>query len=277
MLKYLAPILLLPALSVAHAAPVPLLIGGTTIQFPIDAGYVRVSQEQPKFFELTAAALPPSNKLVESFFTRADITRLGQGGIAADTYFQVQVVRTIESRQISLDDWDALKPELTAGMAKLDMNQALSSVSGSNDRMSAVAGQQVKVSFGKIGAAVIYRETPLSVNFGMLVPVQMSVGDNAQNSTIAVAGADAMVHNKVIFIYAYSTSTSAEAIAKLRARLDATVDQTIALNPSDATMQSSLGFNWSRVWRSALIGGVLGGIGGLFGWFIRRRKVPPKT
>ena len=277
MLKYLAPILLLLALSVAHAAPVPLLIGDTTIQFPIDAGYVRVSQEQPKFFELTAAALPPSNKLVESFFTRADIARLGQGGIAADTYFQVQVLRAIESREISVDDWNALKPQLTAGMTKLDLNQVISSDTGNNDRMSAVAGQQVKVNFGKIGTPVVYRETPSSIDFGTLVPMEMNIGGEVQNLTFAAAGSFVVVRNKLIFVYAFSTSTSAEAIAKLRARLDATVDQTIALNPSDATTQSSSGFDWSRVGRNALIGGVLGGIGGLFGWFIRRRKVPPKT
>ncbi len=47
MLRQLAPFLLLFALSKVCAEPVPLLIGGTTIQFPVDAGYVRVSQAEP--------------------------------------------------------------------------------------------------------------------------------------------------------------------------------------------------------------------------------------
>lgn len=65
MLKQLAPIVLLFAAAAVQAEPVPLLIGGTTIRFPVEPGYVRVSQAQPKLFDFSAAALPPSNRLVE--------------------------------------------------------------------------------------------------------------------------------------------------------------------------------------------------------------------
>jgi hypothetical protein len=275
---HLVFIVLLFALSAVHAEQVPLVIGGTTIQFPVDAGYVRVSQAEPKLFALTAAPLPPSNRLVEEFATSADIARIEQGAASADTYFQVQVMRSIESRAISIDDWNSARPDLTAGMTKLDMNKAVASNSGMNDRMSAAAGQKVNMNFDKLAAPAIYRETPQSVSFGMLVPGEMNVGGNVQKFTISAAGADVFVGNKLIFVYAYNSSTAPDEIAKLHARLDAVVDRAIALNPSDASVKSTGSFDWSNVGTSAIVGGILGALGGLVGWFVKRRKAqPPKT
>jgi hypothetical protein len=230
MLKLLAPFLLLLVHPTAHAAQVPLAIGGTTIQFPVDAQYVRLSEGEPKLFAFTAAALPPGNRLVEAFDTRADVARLEQGGIAKDVYFQVQVLRSLESSQVSTEEWNALKPSLTAGMTKLDVNKVISSDTASNDRMSAVSGQQVNVNYGKIGALVVYRETPSSINFGTLMPLEMNIDGKVQKMTIAAAGSFVFVRGKLIYVYAFSTSTSAAAIANLHARLNVAVDQTLALN-----------------------------------------------
>jgi hypothetical protein len=187
-------------------------------------------------------------------------------------------MRTIESRAISIDDWNGAKPDLTAGMTKLDMNQAVATNTGINDRLTAAAGQKVEVNFGKLAAPAIYRETPQSIHFGMLVPTEMNVAGNLQKFTIAVAGADLFVGNKLIFVYAFNTSTTPGDIAKLHSRLDATVARMIALNPSDTSVKSSGGFDWSNVGTSAIIGGILGALGGLFGWFVKRKKAqPPKT
>ncbi len=272
MFKRFSSLLLLLAMPVAHAEQIPLTIGDNTIQFPMESDYVRVSQVEPKLFAFTAAALPTTNRLVETLATRADIARMSQGGTAADIYFEVQAQREIETRQVSIDDWNGLKPELTAGMTHADMNEVLSSNTGNNDRMSAAAGQRVDLSYGKMGAPVVYRETPWSVNFAVMVPMQVRIGANAENITVAAAGSFAIVRNKLIYIYAFSTSTSPEGVAKVRARLNEVVDETVALNPSDAAVRSTGGFDWSSVGRSAMIGGIIGGIVGLFAWLVKRRK-----
>jgi len=260
------------ALSAVHAEQIPLDIGAITIQFPMEADYVRVSQAQPKLFALVQAALPPTNRLVEALMTRADVTRLEQGGVAADIYYEVQVQRDFELRQISIDDWVALKPQLTAGMSQDDMDKVMAADSGSNDRMSAVAGKQVSFNVGKVGAPEIYRETTQSVNYGMLVPMQVRIGNDVKSGTMAAAGSFTIARNKLIYIYAFSTDASVDNIKRLRAHLNDVVDRTIALNPSDSAVRSTGAFDWSSVRRSALIGGAIGGLIGLIGWFVKRRK-----
>jgi hypothetical protein len=274
MLKPILALALWSAVSVVQAAPIALSVGGTTIQFPMDANYVQLSSTQPQLFAFTQAALPSTNRLVESLMTRDDVDRAGHSEKANDIYYQVQVLRAAEARQISIDDWNALKPQITAGMNQADMNHVLSNTSANNDRMSAVAGKQVSVSFGNVGAPVIYRQTSQSVSFGMLVPLQISVNGQPTSMTIAAAGAFALVHNKLLYIYAFNPKTSDADIADVRQHLNGVVDQTLAMNQSDTSVPSStsVSFNWSGVGRSALLWGIVGGLIALVGTIFGRRK-----
>ena len=255
-MKFLAVLLLSAVIPMAHADPAPLTIGDTTIQFPVDAAYVRASAADPKFFAFVQAALPPTNRLVEVFITPADLDHLHTTGVADGPYYEVQVMREMETRPIGIDEWNENKPQLTAGMTKLDINALAAKDTDSSARMSAAAGQQVSRSFGKIGAPAIFRETPMSVEYGVLVPAQMNSGGQTVSTTIAVAGAIAVVRNRLIFIYAYSTATSDAGIADLRKRLDALVDQTMSLNPNDPSISTSPGL-FNGVGRSAAIGAAI--------------------
>ncbi len=275
-MKFLAVLLLLAMIPMAHADPAPLTIGDTTIQFPSEAGYVRASSADPKFFAFVQAALPTTNRLVEVFITPADLDRLHTTGIANGPYYEVQVMREMETRPIGIDEWNENKPQLTAGMTKLDMNALAAKDTDSSARMSAAAGQSVSRSFGQMGAPAIFRETPMSVEYGVLVPMQMNSGGQTVSTTIAVAGAFAVVRNRLIFIYAYSTSTSDAAIADLHARLDALVDQTMSLNPNDPSVSTSWGL-FHGVGRAAVIGAVIGLLIGFFAWLIGRIRKSPKA
>jgi hypothetical protein len=261
----------------AHAEPVPLTIGDTTIQFPVDAGYVRASTAEPKYFEVVQAALPTTNRLVEVFLTPADLDRMRAGGTASDVYYEVQVVRDTESRPIGMDEWNENKPQLTAGMSKLDMNElAAKEGSSASARVSAAAGKSVNLSFGNISSPTIYRETPMSVEFGMSVPLRMNSGGQTVGVNASVAGAIAVVRNRLVLIYAYRAVNDDASIADLHARLDALVDQTQALNPSDPNLSTSTGL-FKGVGRSALIGGVIGSLIGVFLMLIKRAKGTPKA
>src|SRR5258706_11491372 len=139
-MKYFAVLLLSMLIPFAHAAQIPLTIGDTTIQFPVDAGYVRASTAEPKFFDFVQAALPPTNRLVEVFITPADLDHLHTAGVADGPYYEVQVMREMETRQIGIDEWNENKPQLTAGMTKLDINALAAKDTDSSARMSAAAG-----------------------------------------------------------------------------------------------------------------------------------------
>lgn len=263
--------------SAAYAEPVPLTVGDTTIQLPVDAGYSRASSADQQFFNLVQAGLPTTNHLIEIFITPDDLNRLHTTGVAAGPYYEVQVMRELETRPVGEDEWNENKPQLTAGMTKLDLNQLASNESGANARMSAVAGQSVHVNFGQMSSPTIYRETPMSVEYAMIVPKQMNSGGQTVSATIAVAGAFVVARNRLIFLYAYRTATDEASIADLHRRLDTMVDQTMALNPNDANLSTSPSL-FKGVGRSALIGAAIGALVGVFGMlFARMRKSPPKT
>ncbi len=275
-MKCLLALLLTIFIPLAHAEPAPLTIGDTTIQFPVDGGYVRASTTESKYFEVVQAALPTTNRLVEVFLTPADLERMRTGGVAADTYYEVQVMREMETRPIGMDEWNEVKPQLTAGMSRLDANALLAKESaGSSERISAAAGKQVNLSFGNIAAPTIYREAPMSVEFGMTVPLRINSGGQSVGVNASVAGAIAVVRNRLLLIYAYRAVTDDASIADLHAKLDALVGQTQALNPSDPNLSTSHGL-FTGVGRSALIGGVIGALIGVFVVLIKR-KGSPKT
>ena len=262
-------LLLAPAV---QAEPVPLTVGDTTIQFPADAGFVRASSADPKFFSFVQAALPTTNRLIEIFITPADLDRLHTTGVAAGPYYEVQVMRELETRPIGMDEWNENKAQLTAGMGKLDMNQLASKeAGGASQRVSAAAGQQVNVNFGKINTPTIYRETPMSVEYGMTVPVQINSGGQTVSATISAAGSFTVAHDRMIFLYAYSSATDEASIADLHKRMDALVDQVQALNPNDPNLSSSPSL-LRGVGRAAVIGALVGGIIGVFGLLITKMR-----
>jgi len=259
-----ALLLLIPAV---QAAPVPLMIGDTTIQFPADADYVAVSRSEPRIFSVTQAALPPTIHLIEIFETSADLNRQRAGQSMRDPYYQVQVVREFEDRHVGSDEWQQALPELTAGMAKVDLDKEIhKQLPDSNGRMTAAAGQQVGMSLGTIGQPQIYRQTPASFAYTMSIPMQIHDGDQLVSTNMDVAGSMLIAHNKLLSINVYGERKGENTLASLRDRLDSAVDQTIALNPSEAG-----GFDWSKVGQKAMIGAVIGGLVALLARLFRRK------
>jgi len=123
---------------------------------------------------------------------------------------------------------------MVAQMHQLDPNKlANQDSSGSNDRMSTVAGHRVQVTLGKMGTPVIYRQTPRSVSFEMVVPVQLKVNGQSKNVTAVACGASVMARNRKFLVYAIKVESSAGDAGDLRYQFDAVVDQTVALNPAN--------------------------------------------
>src|SRR5688572_29780878 len=88
-----------------NASEVELKVGGATLRYEVPAGYVRASDESPALLRYLEAATPPENRLVEAFYTPADIQLLLSGGAVKDTYFMVQSIRSLEPHTVSTSDW----------------------------------------------------------------------------------------------------------------------------------------------------------------------------
>lgn len=265
-------ILLLASCFPAHAATVPLQVGGTTVLFPAPEGHVAISKRQPKLFEYSAAALPPSNRLVESFYTPADVDRVLAGDVVAEIYYQVQALRAVESRELGSDDWTRIKSELIASMPKLDMDELIAKDDERSERMSKVIGEKVEFKFADVASPKIFRETPTSVTYGMILPITLGVGGETKQATLTVAAATLFVRNRLLYVFAYSSDASPSGIASLHRSFDATVDEMVALNASDPDVESTGGVDWKRIAEKGMIGALIGAVIGLFGWWMLRRR-----
>lgn len=262
----------------AQATEVSLQVGNQTLRYQQPAGYVRVSEAAPPLFRYLESAMPPANRLVEAFYTSADIRILTTGeGKAADTYFMVQSIRALEDQTVSTADWRQLLSQASAEMGKFDVNAEVAKDATRDERMSQAAGQQVEMKFGKIGTPQVYSQDEHEVRFLMLIPVTVNVGGQPLSITGVCAGAMVLVRNKPLLVYAYRASSSAADVAAAKQQLAEATGALLALNASSADVATSPGakvggFDWSRVAMKAAIGGGIGLVIGLFVWIRNRRK-----
>lgn len=268
----LVSVFLLLSPLLAHAEEVPLPVGGTTIEFPLPSGYVAVSKSEPRLFEYLEAATPPGNRLLEAFYTPDDLEIVLNGGTIKEIYYQAQVLRTLERKDVSIRDWQRFKPEVMATLQKLDANELFAKDKKRNERMSKAANKSVEVEFGKMGILRLYRETPTGVLFDMMIPGSISVDGDTQSLTLGMTGATLLLRNRVVYLYAYTPDISEAGIEKLHRHFDVTVDKMVALNASDSTKESSVGVNSRPLLGKVLLGGLaLIAIIVLLVLFMRRR------
>ena len=243
MLKKWIALLLLCVSVGANASEVELAVGGTALRYQMPSGYVRVSEQSPPLFGYLEAALPPTNRLVEAFYTPADIQTLtAGGGIAKDTYFMVQAIRSIEHQTVASADWRGLLSQASAGMGKLDVNAEVASDDAArNQRLSKAAGVPTQAEFGKVSTPQIYRQTDDEVRFIMFVPLTINSGGKSLVISGTCTGAMVLVRNKPILVYAYRTSSTSADIEIARQELATAVEALAALNPSSEAVATTDG------------------------------------
>lgn len=234
-------LLLLCVAAAADASEVKLVVGDTSLRYEMPAGYVRVSEQSQPMFQYLQAALPPTNRLVEAFYTPADIQTLStHGGASRDTYFMVQAVRSMEHQNLGIADWRRLLPEATAEMGRLDVNAQIAGDTRRNERLSKAAGKPVELEFGKVATPQVYSQTDDEVRFIMLIPLTINVDGKSLAISGVCTGAMILVGNKPLFVYAYRSSSTADDIAIAKQALGAALDALLALNASSDTVDTSV-------------------------------------
>ncbi len=219
----------------ADASEVKLHVGASTLRYEMPGGYVRASVEAPPLFQYLEAAMPPANRLVEAFYTPADIqTLLAGGGTAKDTYFMVQAIRSLEAMTVSHDVWQGVLSQATAEMGRLDVNAVVANDTARNQRMSDAAGKSVQMEFGKIATPQVYARDDHGARFLMLIPVTVSFEGQPLNMLGVCAGALVLVGNKPLLVYAYRASSTARDIDAAKRDLGTAVGSLLALNSAEA-------------------------------------------
>lgn len=231
---------LLAASALAHADDVALDIGGRSILVPLEPGYVAVSERSPELHRWGQAALPASNRLVETFHTEANLAALLRGELADGHYYMVQTMRSVESTDVSLADWQAMQSGITRGMVDSRTRDSVHADDAARSaRLSEVAGREVAMRFGELEAPEIYARTRETVRFLMNIPAKVEVEGEVVELSIGAAGAMVLVKDRIVFVYWYAVPASPESIDEARRKLDAMVTAMVRRNGVEAVAGST--------------------------------------
>lgn len=211
---------------------VPLAVGGTEVRIALPDGYLRLSEAAPTLYAASAAALPPSTRLVEALMTSADLKRVVAGQDAIEPYLQVQVVRDAEALDFSAEDWEQLRPTLARQLGATDLDAATHALqSGMGKRMGEATGTSVEVEYGEVGKAQVYSQKGGVIRFGIRVPISASVNGVQAQQVLDCAGAALVVNGKLLMINAYlHEDPEHHSVAHVRAFLASVIERVQALN-----------------------------------------------
>jgi hypothetical protein len=207
-------------------------IGGKAVTVSLPEGYVRTTEKLPKLFELTSAALPPGNRLVEFFIAESDLKDLMLGKMQSlqKPNFQIQTIRAMESIDITPQDWKQGREIMAKEMGITDLNAAIAAErKQSNARVSGVAGSAVDIQFGELGKPQQYGNDPDSLRFTLLLPMTFSSEKGNLQTTVAAVGVITVLNQRLVMLYGYASPDIEGGIETLRASVDAIMERTRAL------------------------------------------------
>ncbi|MEO6365570.1 MAG: hypothetical protein ABIO38_05925 [Luteimonas sp.] len=233
---FCAGLLALFAHTASAAETMSLSIGGTTLQAPIPDGYVRASERVPTLFATSAAALPPSVRLVETLVAESDLKPMLMGQPMKQPYLQVQVLRDAERLDFTAGEWTALQPVLVEQLGGFDMDRyTKTQQSGMSERMSAATGVEIEITYGEVGKPAIYAKKPTSLHYTLRLPITAQVNGEAKSLEIEAAGAAMLAGSKMVMANAYAHATPLQPpFAVSRAIAEAFVSRMQLLNAAPA-------------------------------------------
>ena len=185
----------------------------------------------------------------------------------------VQVMRDLESKNISERDFKELRNVMRKQLADLDLNREMKKMSEQGSKeLSKSVGENVKVDIKTVGGMGVLEEDDNHFTFG----TEMSLGFSGPDETIEqkgyAVGSLIRLHGKVINLYCNVSSTAAADKAWARDALKAWRKSVFASNAELAkTMadvpETNLGRKkpFSGILRAAIIGAVIGGVIALCG------------
>jgi hypothetical protein len=229
-------LLLASALVPAHAGgAAPITVGGTQVQIAVPDGYLVGSEKAPSLYATSAAALPPTVRLVEMLVDEADLKRMLGGQTVAAPYLQVQVMRDAEPLEFSEQEWQALQPTLAAQLGGTNLDSASRAMqAGMNERMGTAAGTAIEIEFGEVGKPQVYSQDGGVIRYAIRLPIAGKVAGQPLQMVVDCAGAALLLNGKLLMLNAYlpEQDEPQASMARVRGFLADLVARTQALNPA---------------------------------------------
>jgi hypothetical protein len=236
-LSFLAAMLVVAfVLSLPVAQAEPVAFGERTLEVPAPQGFEPVAQDIPAYIRISEGYLPPTNRLVEAYLSRADKAALMAGERRdLQRYFQLQTLRSIDGKPVSAADFggalgameaqiEALVPKMAREGAKL--------VEQGNKTLNETTGSQAEVSMGGPTYHGIFRREPWGLFFTASMPISLSEGGTTVTARMVGATALVLVDQQLMYLYAFADESEPGAREWAERSLSAWADAVRAGNPA---------------------------------------------
>jgi len=263
------------ALLCTLASAAVLQFGTRSLQVPDPDGYAPLSGVAPRYISAAQAYLPSTNRLVEAYATPDQAKELEQGRPAVLTrYFQLQAPRRAEGTIVSETEFSEASKEIEGELEKTMRNSkelADKLTEQGNAEMKRMTTTDPKIALNGTEYLGAFRREPWGLFFTIRSGVSAADGSH---QTLACGGALVLVNYQLLFMYAYAQYHDESDRRWVEQAVSSWADATRAANPNDPALgaKASRGFFGGGVLRTALIGALIGGLVGLIGSVLRKRK-----
>lgn len=277
-MKFICLTALLTLSAVAAASSVDL--GGTSVEVPAPANFVRVTPEMSKVFALQSEFVVPTNDQL-AFFISQDEASAALADEIPDVQrrFSIQIAKKIRSYSASESDFRQFKVMFKGDIDKL-FSDAKVKLADPLAKASANVSKQLDTELSlKISGFVPFPahiDNDQMLAFSVLAKNEVKTTEGTFVDISSNTATLLYVNRRILFLYVYGGKNDLE---WTREQSQIWANAILDANPESAQMAESTrtsdhrsGIDWERVAGKAIAGGILALIIGMFGWSTNRRK-----
>ncbi|OYW76649.1 MAG: hypothetical protein B7Z37_07550 [Verrucomicrobia bacterium 12-59-8] len=244
------------------------VVGGQTIKLPAPVGYERIDGLNPESDRVVEEMLPATNRYLARFDPpKGSTPDYGRS-------FNVQVLRTLENREIGDRTFGELKQQTKAEIDKAQetIRLEIAKVSGKAEKaLQNATDADAALGLSDVAVLGCFDESPSSLGFTMALKVDAKAGDKTTKAKIVVAGMIVPVNGRLIYLYANTDFTSAADRTWAEEAVTAWRDVVVAANPR-VEGPTAGGLNFEEIGRTGLSGAVIGGVVALVAMLFKKKK-----
>ena len=263
-----------------NAEAVEIDVGNRQVSVPLPDGYVELTPEMSPYHETMEAYIAPSNIRFLSLIRTSDAEAILRGEVAdLSRYMNIESEKGITAASVSSDTYDELRHVLRTQMDDLvaRANEQLPGIiEEGNATVSEAFDADVAVDLGGMVPLPIHLDTTNSMAYSMYLTVGVSTnGEETSNDVIAATMLALHVKDKVLFLYIYGSESDLDWTREFASVWAAEI---VAANPMSVEVKQAVerpgsrGINWDQVLEKAAVGALIGGVIGILGFLLGRRK-----
>lgn len=273
----IALLALLLAISFTGAAR-QFAVGGTQIEIPTPAGFVRVTPEMTKVNDLVRHFVPATNEQLTLYIAEADApAALAKDLPSLTRRLHVQLPKKLVGHSLTASQFKQLQQMAKADSEKLHERARDSlDLSAASKVASRLLDASMVIKAGGVVPMPYHEESDRTIASSMLMVNEVGTDSGvAHSEVISATSTYVFVKDKLLFLYVYGSKDDLEWTREKSKEWAAAVVKANAPtveSPNDYRSSAGGSIDWGRVMEKSVSGAFVGLIIALIAWFVGRYK-----